>query len=538
MNEALVRALRAGVDRGLLPREAAVAPIESRPWPVVLLTALGAWLAAIPLLGFFAALLGSLMTKGPGAYVVGIGSLAAAVAMLRSERLPIFIEQLAFPVLLVGGGSLAMGLYRDLPDTAASLVLMGVCLALARGLPKAWLRLLLGALAAGLFVALLQDKQLWRAGPPMLPIGLGLMAALLAWAAALMWQRSGRADADVAALVETTGAGWLLAVLAGLAAWSGMTFLVGGSLGFWGELASEVAPGRRGGAGWPVLRAASVVLAAAGALWAARRWPELRTVRLAGVALVLVALSAFLPALGGVLLALSLTATTGRLRLAAAAGLAAAWIVGSFYYQLQWPLAHKAVVLAAAGALLAALGWRASSPRTKTSGAAGAPSRTSAVLAITAAAATLALANFSIWQKEDLIAHGRKVYVQLAPVDPRSLMQGDFMRLNWALPGAGREQESPVTLQRPHVIAKLDARGVAQLLRVVTDDAPLAPGEFRIELTPKGGRWMIVTDAWFFREGDAQRWQSARFGEFRVMPDGRALLVGLADERLQAISDR
>ena len=27
----------------------------------------------------------------------------------------------------------------------------------------------------------------------------------------------------------------------------------------------------------------------------------------------------------------------------------------------------------------------------------------------------------------------------------------------------------------------------------------------------------------------------ARFGEFRVLPDGRALLVGLADEHLQAL---
>ena len=39
-----------------------------------------------------------------------------------------------------------------------------------------------------------------------------------------------------------------------------------------------------------------------------------------------------------------------RWRLAAAAALAAAWIVGGFYYQLDWPLATKAVVLIAAGA--------------------------------------------------------------------------------------------------------------------------------------------------------------------------------------------
>ena len=54
-------------------------------------------------------------------------------------------------------------------------------------------------------------------------------------------------------------------------------------------------------------------------------------------------------------------------------------------------------------------------------------------------------------------------------------------------------------------------------------------------MTPKGGRWTLVTDAWFFREGDGERWQKARYGEFRVAPDGRALLVGMADAELKPI---
>ena len=63
----------------------------------------------------------------------------------------------------------------------------------------------------------------------------------------------------------------------------------------------------------------------------------------------------------------------------------------------------------------------------------------------------------------------------------------------------------------------------------------LGANELRIELNPKNGQWTLVTDAWFFREGEAERWQRARFGEFRVGADGRALLVGLSDERLVAI---
>ena len=85
-------------------------------------------------------------------------------------------------------------------------------------------------------------------------------------------------------------------------------------------------------------------------------------------------------------------------------------------------------------------------------------------------------------------------------------------------------------------MARRDARNVATLLRVDSAGRPLGADEFRIELAPKDGRWILATDAWFFREGEAARWANARFGEFRVGADGKALLVGMADAELRAIS--
>ena len=38
--------------------------------------------------------------------------------------------------------------------------------------------------------------------------------------------------------------------------------------------------------------------------------------------------------------------------------------------------------------------------------------------------------NWSVYQKEQTLKDGQLVLLQLAPVDPRSLMQGDYMRLN------------------------------------------------------------------------------------------------------------
>ena len=137
-----------------------------------------------------------------------------------------------------------------------------------------------------------------------------------------------------------------------------------------------------------------------------------------------------------------------------------------------------------------------------------------------------------------MIADGRPVFVELAPADPRSLIQGDFMRLAFPVPRGIDPPAAVLSGARPRVVASIDARGVATLLRPYEPGVPPAEGELLLELTPKDGRWTLATDAWFFREGEAARWEAARYGEFRVTPDGKALLVGLADSGLRPIRPR
>jgi uncharacterized membrane-anchored protein len=115
-------------------------------------------------------------------------------------------------------------------------------------------------------------------------------------------------------------------------------------------------------------------------------------------------------------------------------------------------------------------------------------------------------------------------------------MQGDYMRLNYRLPAETDSLDKLSLHGRPFVVVKRDARGVAQPLRIVKTREPLPAGEMHIELTPHEGGWVLVSDAWHFPEGDGQRWSAARYAEFRVLPDGRALLVGLADANLKPIA--
>ncbi len=541
-SRALQQALTSGQAQGLLPADARLPEPDGRPWPVVLLTALGAWLAALPLIAMVGLLLGDLISRSVGPYFTGGLLLVAAVTVLRSRELHVFVAQLAVPALLVGGGTLAFGLQRDLSSQATAAVLATVALGLAMAIPRPWLRVLLGAAAAGsVLMAQLPTHVFLRNGAPLFSLWLALHVTLLS--CLLAWYLQARHLAGAprqAAALESIGAGWLLMVLAGLCGWSGMSFLVGGSLGsgLWRELATELGRSASQHTRWLPMQLGSVALAGVAVLITARAWASLRQPLAAAVGLALISLCWFLPGLGAVLLALAWTATSQRWRLATAAAFAAAWIVGSFYYQLHWPLAHKALLLLGLGTVLGALTWgaRRADHGGPTHAAVTNP-RQAAAWMVLGTVLTLALANHAIWQKERLIAQGEKVYVELAPVDPRSLMQGDFMRLNYRVPGdMAPELRERITPQRPHVIARRDARGVAQLLRVERADAALAAGEMRIELTPKDGRWTLVSDAWFFREGDGRRWEAAKYGEFRVTPDGKALLVGLADAQLRAIA--
>jgi uncharacterized membrane-anchored protein len=548
MSDAIDRTLAAAIAAGVLPPDATRPGEDTRPWPVVLLTALGAWLAVIPLVIVIGMLLGDLIARDLGPYLIGGLVLAGALVTLRSRSLPLFVEQLAVPALMVGLGSLSFAVGRDLPSWLAAATLGVLALVLAAALPRAWLRVLLAAAAA----ALLSLALILALGTRTEPLAvlwegrhLGWVAlhlALAAWLIGLWVQQNLLArgtTAGAASALEAIGAGWLLAIVAGLALHSGMTMLVGAGIDpMVRDLVQDLAGrhGALGGVPWTPAVSAALVLVAT--LWGARAWSDLGRPWVLGVGAGLAGLAWFLPSLGGVWLALMVCATTWRARLAGAAALAAAWVIGSFYYQLSWPLAQKALILALAGALLGALVWLGGGLRAGRPASARPDQGRAPWLIALAGLATLAVANIGIWQREALIATGQPVFVELAPMDPRSLMQGDFMRLNFRIPGGLDSQLGRLTRGHPLVVARRDQTGVASLLRLNSPGEPLAQGEFLVELTPKGGRWTLVTDAWFFREGDGERWQKARYGEFRVAPDGQALLVGMADAELRPIVGR
>jgi len=155
---------------------------------------------------------------------------------------------------------------------------------------------------------------------------------------------------------------------------------------------------------------------------------------------------------------------------------------------------------------------------------------------------TLGLAAVGIAGKERLLARGDVIYLRLAPVDPRSLMQGDYMALNFAIGTAIRQALDAGTMpaRRDGVaVIRLDPRGEASFVRLHGSE-PLAPGERLLRFQAVRSRWggaqvQVSTDAWFFQEGQAKRFEKAKFGAFRVDQNGQALLEGVRGEGLEPL---
>ena len=148
------------VAAGILPHDAAIDVGQHRPWPVLLLTGLGAWLAAIPLFIFIFLLRELFLEDISTHYVLGVILMVLASLVLRDTARPLFIEQLAFPVLIAGLGIFAQPLFKDLSAQQALAILAVLPVLLAVEIPRQWLRILLGTAACGLMVAAGVDKAI------------------------------------------------------------------------------------------------------------------------------------------------------------------------------------------------------------------------------------------------------------------------------------------------------------------------------------------------------------------------------------------
>lgn len=249
-----------------------------------------------------------------------------------------------------------------------------------------------------------------------------------------------------------------------------------------------------------------------------------------------------------------------------------------FYYQLDTTLLQKSLYLFGTGAWLVLSSWvlnkaaanfsvdeadsrPASPPESKSVDA----TNTNPVSVATVKRAArwrlglaggllliLAGANFSIYEREQLLEHGQRVVLELVPVDPRSLIQGDYMQLRFAVADealrqlrSGSDLESSADKRHGsgYLLLRSDERGVYRLVSVESSDASSSnsqdgsrPNAVSLRYRQRDGQIRLATDAWYFAEGRASQFEQARYGEFRVDNDGDGLLIDLLDADLRSLS--
>ncbi len=137
-----------------------------------------------------------------------------------------------------------------------------------------------------------------------------------------------------------------------------------------------------------------------------------------------------------------------------------------------------------------------------------------------------AMFNFSIYEKELIKANGEVVFLELAPVDPRSLIQGDYMRLRYAI-----ERSAPAggVARNGYMVISTDENKIAKFERYANQE-PLLSNEKLIHFHKMNyGSPSIVPDSFMFQEGQAELYSKAKYGIFKFDNSGNHILLGLAD---------
>jgi uncharacterized membrane-anchored protein len=569
---------------GLLPSDAAPFTQLTPPsWLVTAMSFIGAQFAVVPMLIVLFFFVGSALNHHISGLIFGVFSFAVALALIATQSPKSsdsrtaqasrssqgFVAQLGLSILLVGVGVMLMS---KLHLFFVAVLMLGA----AWSIRITWMKVLIVFLACVALANLGEYQRIVRWGGeqgsdsflPLMAYAPLLMAVLWAlWAnfETQLSQRHGHSKVfeSLANMMDCVAVAALVTVA------YKSSVLLQSVLSLRGRSATGSADSDLWGTAslwqWDTYSFIFAVLVVALGFFLVRRWRLIgdspsTAQRYTLVLLVITygcwALLTYLAQTGvEVCIIATLALANARKRLLVLAVLVLLAQLSGFYYVLQWTLIQKATLLVVMGALIAinlALAFWVFAARTRLAASSDSdlvqlPIR--GLPWLTPVRCTLAVAlggllcfgavSHDVFKKEQVIAKGQKIYIALAPRDPRSIMQGDYMALNFANRFTTRSVQE-VRLEgmgdNPSVWAKLDERGVASIIDAKPSAEELLKGKvIRLPLKYKNGQWIVVTDAYYFPEGQGEPFTKTRFGEFRILPDGRALLVGMADEQLDAI---
>lgn len=161
-------------------------------------------------------------------------------------------------------------------------------------------------------------------------------------------------------------------------------------------------------------------------------------------------------------------------------------------------------------------------------------------LLVLGAAALLIGFNHAVYTKTQTLEHGSVVKLKLAPRDPRGLMTGDFMTLNYDISNAlfgnaAGDSSSDKHAEDGYVLVNVNPQGVGEYVSQSMNYPAVGAKQLALQFRKREREIKFATNAFYFQEGQAKGFEAARYGEFRVSPKGELLLTHLLNEKLLRI---
>lgn len=160
------------------------------------------------------------------------------------------------------------------------------------------------------------------------------------------------------------------------------------------------------------------------------------------------------------------------------------------------------------------------------------------MIPIILAATSIILFVAIILRYEHHLGQAQSIYAELKPVDPRSLLQGDYMVLNYDLNLHDMSEQDIKNKSSLIGYVYLDAH--RRIIKTNLDFTRFNEGEKAIKLVLKNPNNQLdslypAANSFLFSEGLATCYNDAEYAHLRVNSNGKALLVGLVDQNLKSL---
>ena len=153
--------------------------------------------------------------------------------------------------------------------------------------------------------------------------------------------------------------------------------------------------------------------------------------------------------------------------------------------------------------------------------------------------------GFSANKEEGYKKSDSYFYLELAPVDPRSLLQGDYMTLNYdiidkaqeiifnGIYDSKNENNEFLDMRKGYIVVSLDENKVAKFVKLSkekTDEKDLLFIAFKSD----GFNVNINANSYLFQEGTGDKYENAHYSKV-VLVDNKLRLVDLRDKDFKEI---